>query len=110
MPTINQLSAVDSLAVGDQFPVYDASMGDARRSSFTTLVTFLATAFTSLTASSYLKVTPCLVAALPSAATSGAGTRAFVTDATATTFASTVAGGGANNVPVFSNGTDWKIG
>jgi hypothetical protein len=50
------------------------------------------------------------VATLPSAATSGTGARAFVSDATATTFASTVAGGGANKVPVYSDGTNWKIG
>jgi hypothetical protein len=50
------------------------------------------------------------VADLPSAVTSGAGARAFVSDANATTFASTVAGGGANNIPVYSDGTDWKIG
>ena len=35
---------------------------------------------------------------------------AFVTDATATTFLSTVAGGGANKVPVVSDGTNWLIG
>ena len=50
------------------------------------------------------------VATLPSAATSGVSARAFVSDATATTFASTVAGGGANKVPVYSDGTNWKIG
>ena len=50
------------------------------------------------------------VATLPSAATSGTGARAFVSDANATTFASTVAGGGANKVPVYSDGTNWKIG
>jgi hypothetical protein len=50
------------------------------------------------------------VADLPSAATSGTGARAFVSDANATTFASTVAGGGANPVPVYSDGTNWKIG
>jgi len=50
------------------------------------------------------------VATLPSAATSGTGARAFVSDATATTFASTVAGGGANKVPVYSDGTNWKVG
>jgi hypothetical protein len=36
--------------------------------------------------------------------------RAFVTDATATTFNSIVAGGGANKVPVWSDGTNWRIG
>jgi hypothetical protein len=50
------------------------------------------------------------VATLPSAATSGIGARTFVSDANATTFASTVVGGGANKVPVYSDGTDWKIG
>lgn len=50
------------------------------------------------------------VSALPSASTAGAGARAFVTDATATTFLSTVAGGGSNKVPVVSDGTNWLIG
>lgn len=50
------------------------------------------------------------VAGLPSASTAGAGARAFVTDANATTFLSTVAGGGANKVPVVSDGTNWLIG
>jgi len=50
------------------------------------------------------------VATLPSAATAGVGARAFVSDATATTFASTVAGTGSNKVPVYSDGTNWKIG
>lgn len=38
------------------------------------------------------------------------GARSFVTDATATTFASIVAGGGANAVPVYDDGTNWRIG
>jgi hypothetical protein len=50
------------------------------------------------------------VATLPAAATAGAGARAFVSDASATTFASIVAAGGANNVPVYSDGTNWRIG
>lgn len=49
------------------------------------------------------------VANLPAAA-SYPGARRIVSDANATTFNSTVAGGGANIVPVFSNGTNWKIG
>ncbi len=36
--------------------------------------------------------------------------RSFVTDANATTFNSVVAGGGSNAVPVFSDGTAWRIG
>lgn len=50
------------------------------------------------------------VATLPAAATAGAGARAFVSDANATTFASVVAAGGANGVPVYSDGTNWRIG
>jgi len=50
------------------------------------------------------------VGTLPAAATAGAGARAFVTDANATTFASIVAAGGANGVPVYSDGTNWRIG
>jgi hypothetical protein len=50
------------------------------------------------------------VSGLPAAATAGAGARSFVTDASATTFLSTVAGGGANKVPVVSDGTNWLIG
>jgi len=50
------------------------------------------------------------VAQLVAAGTAGAGARAVVTDANATTFAAIVAGGGANVVPVFSDGTNWRIG
>jgi len=50
------------------------------------------------------------IAQLPAAATAGAGARSFVTDATATTFLTTVTGGGANKVPVVSDGTNWLIG
>lgn len=50
------------------------------------------------------------VVALPAAATVGAGARAFVIDATATNFASSVSGGGSNGVPVYSDGTTWRVG
>lgn len=59
---------------------------------------------------SYVKTGSTTVAGLPSASTAGSGARAFVTDANATTFLSTVAGGGANKVPVVSDGTNWIIG
>ena len=38
------------------------------------------------------------------------GALGFVTDATSTTFASVVAGGGANVVPVYADGVVWRIG
>ena len=50
------------------------------------------------------------VATLPSAVTSGVGARSFVTDALAPGFGATVAGGGAVAVPVYSDGTNWKVG
>ena len=62
------------------------------------------------TGTGYLKLIPTTVGALTAAATVGAGTKAFVNDANATTFASVVAGGGSNVVPVYSDGTDWRIG
>ena len=52
-----------------------------------------------------------VVAALGSAATKGQ--RKFVTDSSAAMTAgigAVVAGGGANNVPVFADGTNWRIG
>ena len=50
------------------------------------------------------------VATLPGAGTLGAGARAFVIDSSVTTFGTTVAGGGSGKVPVYSDGTDWKVG
>jgi hypothetical protein len=50
------------------------------------------------------------VATLPSAATSGVGARSFVTDALAPAFGATVVAGGAVAVPVYSDGTNWKVG
>ena len=50
------------------------------------------------------------VATLPSAVTSGTSARAFVSDALAPAFGATVASGGAVATPVYSDGTDWKVG
>ena len=50
------------------------------------------------------------VATLPSAVTSGAGARAFVTNALTPTFGSAVVGGGAVATPVYSDGTNWIVG
>jgi hypothetical protein len=65
------------------------------------------------TGTGYLKLIPTTVGALTAAATVGAGAKAFVTDS-ANTLSShhgqTVAGGGSNFVPVFSDGTNWIVG
>jgi hypothetical protein len=50
------------------------------------------------------------VATLPFAVDAGKGARAFVTDALAPTFGATVVTGGAVAVPVYSDGTNWKVG
>ena len=49
------------------------------------------------------------VAALPAAAAGNRGREYYVSDANATTRLAIVAGGGANFVKVFSNGTNWLI-
>lgn len=51
-----------------------------------------------------------LVADLPIAAATSVGARAFVTDSSVTTFNTVVAGGGTDAVPVFFDGTDWRVG
>jgi hypothetical protein len=53
---------------------------------------------------------PVLVADLPNAADVGIGSRSFVTNSSVSTFGSTVAGGGSIKVPVYSDGTNWKVG
>lgn len=66
--------------------------------------------FSSVQVASYIKTNPTTANSLPSASTAGAGARAFVTDATANTFASALTGGGSNKVPVYSDGTGWFVG
>jgi hypothetical protein len=56
-----------------------------------------------------LKLPVYTAAGLPAAASS-IYCRAFVSDANATGFAGIVAGGGANKVPVYCDGTNWRIG
>jgi len=66
-----------------------------------------------LTTSSYSKTTATVVGSLVAAATAGAGARSFVTDSTVAAsgnFGAIVAGTGANSVPVYSDGTNWRIG
>lgn len=62
---------------------------------------------------SYVRTTSVPVISLPAAASAGEGARAFVNDSTQTLAAgigSAVAGGGANKVPVHSDGASWLIG
>ena len=57
-----------------------------------------------------VKTTPVLVSELPDPILAGAGTRAFVTDASTNVFGDLLVGLGTNQVPVYSDGTNWKIG
>jgi hypothetical protein len=61
----------------------------------------------------FVKINPVAFASLPAAATAGVGARAFVTDALTTLalgIGTTVLAGGANKVPVHSDGTNWIYG
>lgn len=48
MPQINQLSALDQLQAGDQFPVYDQSNGDARKVALSLLTQYIISQLPSL--------------------------------------------------------------
>jgi len=56
-----------------------------------------------------VKLPSYIVSGLPSAATVGEGSQAWVTDATANVPYTTVVGGGSNKVLVISDGTNWII-
>lgn len=53
---------------------------------------------------------PGTFAALVAAATAGKGARAFINDGAGAVFGVAAAGGGALNVPVYSDGTNWIVG
>jgi len=57
-----------------------------------------------------VKHTVTTVSSLPAAATVGAGARSFVSDANTTTWGAQVGSGGSNNIPVYSDGTNWRVG
>ena len=103
-------SETTSLSNGDKVPLFSLANGSWRWASLTTYINFLSTAFSSLRAVSYIATNATTVANLPTAATAGAGARAFVTDANSTSFNASLVGGGSNAVPVFSDGDVWRIG
>jgi len=89
---------------------YDAQYGDKLTNVLRLFFNQLNSALTILTNAYITNTTIYTVATLPTASTSNAGTRTFVSDSSVTTFGSTVAGGGTTTVPVYSNGTNWKVG
>lgn len=109
MPTINQLPLITQVSGGDNVVLYVPNQGDSRRASVTTLIQYIAANLGNAVTTT-VKTQPVTFAQLPNAAVAGAGTRAFVTDSNTAVFAATVAGGGANAVPVYSDGADWLVG
>lgn len=109
MPTINQLPLITQLSGGDNIVLWVPNQGDSRRASITTLIAYIQGNFGDVVATT-VRTQPTTVGQLPSATTAGAGTRAFVTDSSVTTFGATVAAGGSNQVPVYSDGANWKVG
>jgi uncharacterized membrane protein YjjP (DUF1212 family) len=109
MPTINQLPLITQLSFGDNLVLWVPNQGDSRRASITTFVSFIETGFTNIVCQT-VKTTPVTFANLPTAATAGAGARAFISDGTSGTFGAAAAGGGSAVVPVWSNGTSWYVG
>jgi hypothetical protein len=87
------------------------NIGTAGAAGSTTTIAIGSTTGTSTTTvNGILKQQTYTVATLPSASTSGVGSRSFVTDALAPAFGATVVTGGAIAVPVYSDGTNWKVG
>ena len=87
------------------------NIGTGGLTGSTTTIAIGSTAGTSTTTiNGILKQQTYTVATLPSAATSGTGAKSFVTDALAPAFGATVVTGGAVAVPVYSDGTNWKVG
>lgn len=115
MPTINQLPTVTTVSGGDQFPLYVTSQGDARRCSVTTMMAYFAdnmgdVAVNTVEALQYLKVPAVTFSNLPDPAVAGAGARATCSNSNTTTFYDVVSGGGFSVVPVFCDGTNWRVG
>lgn len=111
MAQINQLSAYDSPKAGDQLPIFSTGNGDARKIALSAIAAWLADGnLTGADIAGFVRVAPVTVANLPSASASGAGARAFVTDSNSNSFHAAVNGGGNNSVPVYSDGSQWRIG
>lgn len=112
-PNITSVGTLTSLAVSGNVTSANANLGNLVVANYISLNNRLdaVTVNASDTVNCVIAVTtPGTVNNLPSPAVAGAGARAFVTDANATAFGSTVGGGGSNNMPVFSDGTSWLIG
>jgi hypothetical protein len=76
----------------------------------TNITATVITATLSITSYGPISTVVTTATSLPSAVTAGIGARAFITDASTTTFNEAVVGSGVYKMPVFSDGTGWFIG
>lgn len=110
MAQINQLSAYDSPSGGDQLPIFSTGNGDARKIALSNLAAWLSDGVLSnADILGFVRVAPVTVANLPSPV-GNAGALAFVSDAATNNFHNVATGGGSNFVPVYSDGSQWRIG
>ena len=106
----NAAKASWSVAFGAGQDAFKVSRSPAGSGS---LVDLLTADVDRITFGKYTKYTTKAVASLVAAATAGAGARDFVSDSSVAgsgNFGAIVAGGGANAVPVYCDGTNWRIG
>jgi len=108
MPTINQLPLITQLSGGDNIVLWVPNQGDSRRASVTTFISYIEGNFNNVVANT-VRTQTTTFSQLPNAV-GNAGARAFISDCTVNTFGAVAAGGGINQVPVYSNGTNWLVG
>lgn len=107
----DSISAVDQFVIDSQTGSITAVGTGAHVFGTTNTVTMQAgtlTATVAITAGGLMCAGSYTVGTLPSAA-ANTGKFANVTDSSVTTLGNTVAGGGANNVEVRSNGSNWRV-
>lgn len=108
MPVINQLPLITQVSGGNNVVLWVPDQGDSRRASITTLIEYIEANMDGVVCNT-VQTTPRTFAQLPNAVGLTGG-RAFITDGSTATFGATVAGGGSNKVPVYSDGAVWKVG
>jgi hypothetical protein len=109
-PNITSVGTLISLTVTGNISAGNANLGNLTTSNYFTGILTTAAQPNITSVGTTFKTIPTTFSVLPTASTAGAGTRAFITDANTTVFGSEVSGTGSNNMPVFSNGTNWLVG
>jgi len=108
--TGNTFTSLNGVATGNITPTIQ-NAGDLWFNSATqTLDVYNGTTWLQVGPPANVTPTVYTVRALPPANSVGAGSRAFVVDADTTQFANLAVPGGANSVPVYSDGSSWYVG